>query len=118
MLKGFDNGVYTGMVLINLQKGFDMINHKILIDKLLPIGFSKNTIIWYESYLAERHLTAEVGNRISKFLKILSGGAQGSILGPLLFLIYVNDMNQAVECDCTYMQLIHACSSSIRMSLE
>ena len=99
MLKGFDNGVYTGMVLIDLLKGFDMINHKILIDKLLPIGFSKNTIIWYESYLAERHLTVEVANRISKFLKISSGGAQGSILGPLLFLIYVNDMNQAVECD-------------------
>ena len=108
MLKGFDNGVYTGMVLIDLLKGFDMINHKILIDKLLPIGFSKNTIIWYESYLAERHLTVEVANRISKFLKISSGGAQGSILGPLLFLIYVNDMNQAVECD-LYLYAVDSC---------
>ena len=55
ILKGFDNGVYTGMILIDLQKAFDMINHKILLSKLLPVSFSKNTISSYESYLAERH---------------------------------------------------------------
>ena len=99
ILKGFDNTVYTGMILIDLQKAFDTINHKILLDKLLPIGFSKNTISWYESYLAEHHFTVEVANRVSKFSKISCGVLQGSILGPLLFLIYVNDMSQAVECD-------------------
>ena len=87
------------MILIDLQKAFDTINHKILLYKLLPIGFSKNTISWYESYLAERHFTVEVANRVSKFSKISCGVPQGSILGPLLFLIYVNDMSQAVECD-------------------
>ena len=59
-MKGFDNGVYTSMILIDLQKAFDTINHKFLLDKLLPIGFSKNAISWYESYLAERHLTVQV----------------------------------------------------------
>ena len=61
--KGFDNGMYNGMILIDLQKAFDTINHNILPDKLLVIGFSKNTISWYESYLAERHFTVEVANR-------------------------------------------------------
>ena len=61
------------------------INHKILLDKL-PIGFSKNATSRYESYLAKHHFTVEVANRFS-------------ILEPLLFLIYVNDMSQAVECD-------------------
>ena len=83
-LKGFDNGVYTGMILIDLQKAFDTINHKILLNKLLPIGFSKNSISWYESYLAECHFTVEVADRVSKFSNISCGVSQGSILGPLL----------------------------------
>ena len=87
------------MILIDLQKAFHTINHKILLDKLLPIGFSKNMISWYESYLAEHHFTVEVPNRVSKFSNISCDVLQGSIfLGPLLFLIYVY-MNQAVECD-------------------
>ena len=86
------------MILIDLQKAFHTINHKILLDKLLPIGFSKNMISWYKSYLAEHHVTVEVPNRVSKFSNISCDVLQGSILGPLLFLIYVY-MSQAVECD-------------------
>ena len=96
------------MILTDLQKAFDAINHKILLDKLLPIGFSKNTISWYDSYLAERHFTVEVANRVSKFANISCGVPQGSILGPLLFLIYVNDMSQAVECD-LYLYVDDSC---------
>ena len=98
-LKGFDNRVCTGIILTDLQKAFDTINYKILLNKLLSIGVSKNTISWYESYLAESHFTVEVANQVSKFSNILCGVAQGSIVGPLLFLIYVNDVRQAVECD-------------------
>ena len=87
------------MILIDLQNAFDTINHKILLDKLLPIGFSKNTISWYESYLAERHFTVEIASRVSKLANISCGVPQSSILGPLLCLIYVNDMSQAVECN-------------------
>ena len=53
ILKGFDSGVYTDMILTDLQKTCDTIKiwyHKILLDKLLPIGFSKNTVSWYQSY--------------------------------------------------------------------
>ena len=89
MVYGVFNEMYTGMILIDLQKTFDTINYKILLYKLL-IGFSKNTISWYESYLAERHFTVEVANHVSKFSKISCGVPQGSILGPLLFLIYAN----------------------------
>ena len=77
ILKGFDNVVYTGMILTELQEVFYTINQKILLDKLLPIGFSKNRISWYESYLAERHFTVEVANRVSKFSKISCGIPQG-----------------------------------------
>ena len=77
ILKGFDNVVYTGMILTELQEAFHTINQKILLDKLLPIGFSKRRISWYESYLAERHFTVEVANRVSKFSKISCGIPQG-----------------------------------------
>ena len=65
ILKGFDKEVYIGMILIDLKRAFDMINHKILLGKHLPIGFSNNTISWYESYLAEHHFTGEIVNRVS-----------------------------------------------------
>ena len=56
-----------------------------LLDKLLPVGFSKNTTSWQESYLAERHFAVEAINRVSKITNIECGVLQGSILGPLLF---------------------------------
>ena len=73
ILKGFDKEVYIGMILIDLKRAFDMINHKILLGKHLPIGFSNNTISWYESYLAEHHFTGEIVNRVSKFSNISCG---------------------------------------------
>ena len=87
------------MILTDLKKAFDTINHKILLDTLLPIDFSKITIGWCEFFAAELQFTVEVTNRVSKFSNILCGGPQGSTLRPLLFFIYVNDMSEAVECD-------------------
>ena len=80
ILKGFDNGMYTDMILIDLLKAFDTINHKILLNKLLPVRFSKNTISWYESYSAERHFTVEVAKIGFQNSQIFNA----SILGPLL----------------------------------
>ena len=87
------------MILIDLQKAFETINQKILFNKLLLIDSSKNTISWYEFYLVQRHFAVEAANQVSKFVNISCGVPQGSILYPLLFLIYVNDMSETVECD-------------------
>ena len=76
----------TVVILTDLKKAFDTINHKILLDKLLPIGFSKNTTSCYESYLADHHFTAEIENQVSKFVNIKCGVLQGSILELLLFM--------------------------------
>ena len=83
--------MFTSMILIDLQKTFDFMNHKIVFDKFLLIGFLKNTISWYEPYLAQHYFTVEVANWVSKFAIILCGVLQNSISSPLLFFIYVND---------------------------
>ena len=97
VLKGFDEGLLAGMILINLQKAFDTIDHEILLHKLKAIRFSKVTLHWFRSYLSERIFLVNIESKLSDFGKISCGVPQGSILGPLLFLIYVNDMPQAVE---------------------
>ena len=85
------------MILIDLQKAFNTINHEILLKKLEAIGFSNKCIRWFRSYLYERIFFIEIENQLSNYEKVSRGVPQGSILGPLLFLVYVNDMPQAVK---------------------
>ena len=97
--KGFDSGLLTGMILIDLKKAFDTIDHKILIKKMKCMGFSNGVTKWFECYLSKRMFSVHVRNSFSDKAIIICGVPQGSILGPLLFLLYVNDMVQAVNCD-------------------
>ena len=97
ILEGFDEGLLTGMILTDLQKTFDTINHKVLLQKLKAIRFSEQSIQWFWSYLCDRIFLVENENKLSDLGKIYCGVPQGSILGPFLFLIYVNDMPQAVK---------------------
>ena len=93
-----DKGHYIGMVLLDLQKAFDTVDHRILLKKLEALGLQKSAIDWFQSYLHERQQSVEIGGTISKPATITCGVPQGSILGPLLFLIYVNDVPSAVRC--------------------
>ena len=99
ILKGFDKGLITGMILIDLQKAFDTIDHDVILQKLYSISFSKHAVNWFQSYLSNRSFLVNLGNNFSQPASVSCGVPQGSILGPLLFLIYVNDMSQAVKCD-------------------
>ena len=83
----------AAMILIDLQKAFDTIDHNILLKKLNSIGFSNHDIGWFKSYLSNRLFRVNLGNCYSDLSNITCGVPQGSILEPLLFLIYVNNMS-------------------------
>ena len=99
ILKGFDQGLILSMILIDFQKAFDTIDHDILLQKLYALAFSKHSVNWFRSYLINRTFLVNLGNAFSQPANVSSGVPQGSILGPLLFLIYINDMSQAVKCN-------------------
>ena len=99
VLHGFDKGLLTGMILIDLQKAFDTIDHEILLKKMCYLGFSISTIGWFRSYLRNITFLVNVEESLSDPGDLICGVPQGSILGPLLFLLYVNDMSQAVSCN-------------------
>ena len=97
ILRAFDDGLVTGMILIELQKAFDTTNHDILLKKLSIIGFSDHTVKCFQSYLSNRKFTVNLENSFSEVSNISCGVPRGSISDPLLCLIYVNDMPMAVK---------------------
>ena len=87
-----DNGLLNGVVFIDLKKAFDTINHKILLSKLANYGLDQKTLRWFHSYLDHRAQKCSVNGSLSNASTLDCGVPQGSIIGPLLFLIYINDL--------------------------
>ena len=83
---------YSGCIYVNFSKAFETVDHAILLKKLQMYGFDNNSLTFMRNYMTTRTQTTRIGDYVSKAKDVRCGTAQGSILGPLIYIIYVNDV--------------------------
>ena len=91
------SGLINGVLFLDLKKAFDPVDHQILIRKLDLYGIKNRALAWFSSYLHGRTQVCTVNNTTSSLKYIPCGVPQGSNLGPLLFLIYINDLPNCLK---------------------
>ena len=97
MMLRLDSVEITGLVFVDLKKAFDAVDHKILCQKLQQRGVKNRELLWFKSYLGNRRQFCKVNGIDCKIETIETGVPQGSYLGPLLFLLCINDVHHALN---------------------
>ena len=98
-----DRKLVNGVLFLDLIKSFDTVHHNILLNKLQYFGLDQPAIAWFESYLSCRTQVCTVNGTLSDARQLTCGVPQGTILGPLLFLMYINDLPNCVDYSSTRM---------------
>ena len=91
-VQAVDKGKLTGVCLLDMSAAFDVVDHSLLCDKLAFYGFQEDFLDWLRSYLGDRKQGVCINGTMSKLLPVLTGVPQGSILGPLLYTLFTNEL--------------------------
>ena len=95
-VQAVDKGDLTGVCMLDMSAAFDVVDHPILLSKLKLYGFDANSLSWIENYLSGRTQAVYVDGALSPFLPVKVGVPQGSILGPLFYVLFTNDLPETV----------------------
>lgn len=98
ILMSADSGKHTVLVLLDLTSAFDTIDHNIMLNKLQDLlGISRSVLKWFSSYLTGRSFSVFINQIMSDTVGLWSGVPQGSVLGPILFLLYILPLGKIIS---------------------
>ena len=96
-LESLENGELGGECFLDMSAAFDIVDHSLLLKKLELYGFDRDMVSWTSSYLSGRSQSVCIDGNLSKLLPVVHGVPQGSILGPLLYTLFTNELPDVIQ---------------------